>query len=158
MKRFTWPLQRLLEVTVQRERALKAELLALSREVAGLRQRILRRQAVLRGLLGELAQQQLQERIPALQVFLQCAELDQRQIRRLQAQLKSLELQRREKTARFLKTRASRETLERRREEARQLHLREQFKIEQAQFDETAHVAFARRMSGEGDLQHEIGI
>ena len=53
MKRFTWPLQRLLEVTVQRERALQAELLALSRQVASLRQRILRRQAVLRGLLAE---------------------------------------------------------------------------------------------------------
>jgi flagellar biosynthesis chaperone FliJ len=41
--------------------------------------------------------------------------------------------------------RASRKTLERLREEAKQRYLREQSLLEQKQFDETAHTALARK-------------
>ena len=145
MKRFKWPLQRLLDVTVQREQGLRAELLALSRQMARARQEIFRRQAVLRSLLGELARQELPQRIPKQQLFLKCSAAGERDIRRLREELKRLESQRREKTEQFLKTRASRETLERRRAEARQRHIRQQLKIEQTQFDEGAHVSYARQ-------------
>jgi hypothetical protein len=157
VKRFKWPLQRLLDVKVQRERALRGELLALSRQMARLRQEILRRQVVLRSLLAELAGEELQRRIPRQQIFLGCAEADERQIRSLRQELKALDLQRQAKTEQFMKTKASRETLERRREEASRLHMREQLRIEQKQFDETAHVSFARKGGGERRRRQEAG-
>ena len=63
MKRFRWSLQRLLDVTVQRERALRAELVALSGRISRLREEILRRRAVLRTLLEELGRQDIERRI-----------------------------------------------------------------------------------------------
>lgn len=154
MKRFKWPLQRLLDVTVQREQALRAELLALSREIAGARQEIFRRQAVLRSLLAELAQQQLPQRIPKQQVFLNCSESADRDIRRLREALKGLESRRREKSDSFLQTRARRETLERRRAEARGLHIRQQLKLEQIQFDEGAHISHAQEARKRKSTRH----
>ncbi len=145
MRRFRWPLQRLLDVTVQRERALQGELLSISREMARLRRRILAHQAMLRGQLEELSRERLGERIPRQQVFLSCAGQFQRRLGRLREELKGLERRRQARTAEFLRARASREVLERRRAEARQVHLREQLKLEQKDFDEAAHVGFARR-------------
>ena len=157
MKRFKWPLQRLLDVTVQREQALRQELLGLSREMARVRQEVFRRLSVLRSLLAELASQELPERIPKQQVFLKYSDAGEREIRRLRDTLKALESQRREKTNQFLSTRSSRETLERRRAEAKQLHIRRQLKLEQSQLDEGAHVSYARKARNKKSLQQQAG-
>ena len=146
MKRFHWPLQRLFDVTVQRERALRQELLDLAREAATVRQRLLHRRVVLRMELDRLAEEQPSRRLARQELFMNCAAAAAAPLRALQAQWASLERRREEVMRRFVATRTSRQTLERRREEARQAHLREQDKLEQRQFDEGAHVAFARRV------------
>ena len=55
MKRFHWRLQRLLDVTIQREKALRSELFAMSRKIAFAHQEIFRRQATLRAALSDLS-------------------------------------------------------------------------------------------------------
>ncbi|HUT61439.1 MAG TPA: hypothetical protein VNA25_26630 [Phycisphaerae bacterium] len=147
MRRFKWPLQRLLDITANREEALRRELFELSRRIAAVRREILRRRAVLRHLLSELAVQQIHRRIADQEVFMRCAEPEERLIGQFNEQLGAAERQRADKTAELMKTRSSRKTLERLREEARQNHMREQFKLEQKQFDETAHLTFARDAS-----------
>jgi flagellar biosynthesis chaperone FliJ len=144
MKRFRWRLQRVLDITEQRERALRAELLALAQAIARVRQEILGRQALVRTILAELAQRSLPERLPEQALVLQCAAAEERILRRLRTRQKDLETQRAAKTEAYLRIRARRETLRRLREEARQKHLREQLLLEQKQFDETAHLAYAR--------------
>ena len=146
MKRFRWPLQRLLEVTVHREQALRAELLNLSQEIVGLRQIILARQAVLRSLLEELAREDLHKRFSKQQLFMNYVQNDQKQIRRLEQQLKELRTLRKQKNAQFLQIRSSRRTLERLRKEAKQRYLRAQLKLEQKQLDEVAHISFAGKL------------
>lgn len=146
MKRFHWPLQRLLDVTGQRERTQRAALLDLSRQMARGRQETLVIQAELRLLLAETAGRDVAQRVREHEEFTRYAEESRRRIRRLEEQLAELARRRREKTRRLLETRKKRETLERLREEARQEHLREQLKIEQHQFDESAHLTKARRM------------
>jgi len=146
VKRFRWPLQRLLEVTVHREQALRAELLNLSQEIVGLRQIILARQAVLRSLLAELAKEDLRKRVSKQQVFMNYVQNDQKQIRRLEQQLKELRTLRKQKNAQFLQIRSSRRTLERLRKEAKQRYLRAQLKLEQKQLDEVAHISFAGKL------------
>ena len=74
-----------------------------------------------------------------------CSARREKEIERLQGQLKALEGQRKDKTDQLIKTKSSRETLEKMREEARQIHLRQQLKLDQKQLDETAHVSFAHK-------------
>jgi flagellar biosynthesis chaperone FliJ len=146
MKRFAWPLQRLLDVTEQRERAQRAEMLALTREMARLRQDAIVHRAGVRALIAELGGMELAERLSRHVDFVRCCQAHDRQIEQLESRIAALTVQRQEMTRLLMKTRKSRETLERLREEARQEHLREQGKLEQAQFDETAHTAKARSM------------
>ncbi len=146
MKRFRWPLQRLLEVTAHREQALRAQLLNLSQEIVGLRQIILARQAVLRSLLAELAKEELKERFSKQQLFMNYVQNDQKQIRRLEQQLKELRTLRKQTNAQFLQVRSSRKTLERLREQAKDRYLRDQLKLEQKQLDEVAHISFAAKL------------
>lgn len=158
MKRFKWSLQRLLNVTIQRERALRTELFDLSRKIARVHQEIFRRQAILRAALADLSGEKLQKRIPKQQVFMKCSKDTHKILDQLKTRLRLLENQRTETTARFMKIRASRETLERLREEARQQHIRQELKLEQKMLDEGAQVAFARdkihaRIAGERGLR-----
>ena len=146
MKRFRWSLQRLLEVTVHREQALRAELMRLSQEMVGLRQIILARQAVLKSLLAKLANEDLRTRFLEQQLFMNYVQNDQKQIRRLEQQLEELRTLRKQTNAQFLQVRSSRKTLERLRKEAKDRHLRDQLKLEQKQLDEVAHISFAGKL------------
>ena len=78
MKRFKWSLQRVYDVTLQRERIRRGELLRLSREIAGLRHKILLRRNVLQRLLADLAGREFPERLPEQEVFLRCSATDER--------------------------------------------------------------------------------
>lgn len=146
MKRFAWPLQRLLDVTEQRERAQRAEVLALAQQTARLRQDAAVQRACVRALIAEMGGMELIERLRRHVDFVRCCQAHDRQIEQLQARIAELTVQREAMMRVLMKTRKSRETLERLREEARQEHLREQTKLEQAQFDETAHTAKARKL------------
>jgi flagellar biosynthesis chaperone FliJ len=145
MMRFRWPLQRLLDVTVQREAALRQELLALSRQMARLRQEIFDRQDMLSTQVAALGLLELPQRIARQEVFLRHAERTQREIECFQAELAAAREQRTKTTRTFIRTRTKRQTLERLREDARVEHLRKQVAEEQKRFDEGFHVAFARK-------------
>ncbi len=149
MKRFQWRLQRVLDITAQRERAARAELLALANGIASLRQELFRRRAVLRELLAEIEARPLQERLADQALFLETSAVEEEAIDRLRERLAALRAEREEKQTTFLRLRATRETLERLREEARETHRREARRREQAAFDEAHHVAFARRNAAE---------
>lgn len=146
MRRFHWPLQRLLDVTAQREKVLRAELLNLSRQIARLRQQVLWRQAALRQMLEDLAAEELPVRIRNQPVVMDCSQAQQTRIDRLEEQLADLGRRRSQKTEQLVKVRGKRQTLERLRQEAWQGHVRQELKLEQRQFDEIAHVGKARRL------------
>lgn len=148
MKRFKWTLQRLLDVTIQREQAARAALFALSRKIAYLRGEIIRRQSTLRSLLEDLAVQPLGVRITRQEVVMKFSEVTETQIAELREQIQALEQERKEKTAAFLKLRASRQSLEKLRGAALDRHLRQQAVEEQKQLDEAGQVSFARRLIG----------
>jgi len=150
MKRFTWPLQRLLGVTIQRQRALRAELFRLSRELARVRQEIVRRKATLRAMLSDLGDEEFQVRLPRQQVVLSCSAAAEKEMKKLQVQLGALEQHRKELTDQFVKVKAKRESLERLREEAYQRYLKDLSRLEQKQLDDSAQIAFARKLLRRG--------
>jgi len=145
MKRFKWRLQRLLEVTIQRERALRSELFALSRRIAQLHQEVFRRRTALRAALAELGDEDIQRRIPRQEVFMSHSPVAWKVLDGLNVELGELAEKRRQATERLVKVRSSRRTLERLQGEARQRHIRREMKAEQRMLDESAHVSFPRK-------------
>jgi hypothetical protein len=145
MKRFDWPLERLLKVTAQRERALQAELVRRSRDLASVHQEIFRRQAELRGVLTDLAAESPSRRLPAQAVVMGCAEAAEARLDRLRSRLAELVARRRQTLADFERARSSRKTLERLRAEALRRHARTVQRLEQKALDDAAQSTFVRR-------------
>lgn len=152
MKRFVWPLQRLLEVTQHREEALRAALAALAERMARTRDEIGRQRQAIRSELALLAAHpNVRERIDRLQVLRGCFDAVARRLAALAGALGELEERRRETIEVLTRTRAFRRTLQRLREESLARHARQQRRAEQKQLDEAAAVAFvAKRRAGRG--------
>jgi len=146
VKRFRWPLQRLLDVTVQRETTQRAALLDVSRQIAVRRQEVLVHRSSVRGMILEISAVDLEERLRRHEDFVRFSRAHERAIERLTAELDEWTRLRAERTRELLETRRRREALERLRAEAEARHLREQRVIEQKEFDETAHVSKARKL------------
>jgi len=145
VKRFRWRLQRVLDIAASREEALRADLLALAREIVRVRQEIVWRQGLVRQILTELAARDLADRLPEQAIVLECAAAEERILRRLRSAERDLRTRRDAKTAEFLRARGRRRTLERLRGEARERHRRDEDRREQKEFDELAHMAYARK-------------
>ena len=157
MRRFHWPLQRVLDVNVQRELAMRSELISLMQRITHNRQEIIRRRAIVRLILADIGRQSMDRRIVLQEVVMCSASWEQRRTRRLEEEIAQLTAERTEKTAELLKLRKSTRTLERVRQEALQEHLRDEMRQEQKQFDEVAQISFARRMTEEA-LTRDVGV
>jgi flagellar biosynthesis chaperone FliJ len=144
MKRFAWPLQRLLEVTCQREAAMRTEFLVATRRVATLRHEMLARSSAVRNLLEALAAQNPSQRLAVQEAFMKASPAEHRAMAKLASDLKAAQDNLSHKRWELLRIRASRKSLERLRGEALARHVREQLRLEQKQFDETSHQTYAR--------------
>jgi flagellar biosynthesis chaperone FliJ len=143
--RFKWRLQRVLDITGKREQALRAELWLVAREITLVREEILARQTLIRTLLEDLGRRSLADRLPEQTVVMASAAAEQRLLTGLRTREANLVATRNALTDKYMRTRGTRQTLERLREEARVRYLRAAGRIEQAQFDEFSHMAHDRR-------------
>ena len=144
MKRFSWRLQRLLEVTRIREDALRAELSALAGRIAPLRMEIVQRRSALRAMAADLARHPFDRRLERQETFMRHCVVDEAKIERLERQASDLEQKRKATFEQFKKVRSSRQALEKLREAARVRHVKEQDLLEQKNLDEVAQ----RRATG----------
>ena len=149
MKRFRWPLQRLLQVTEQRELGLRSQVLGLLRRTTALRRDVLQRGIALRSTLEDLSNIDLQDRIRLQKVLLEGSARSEEEIAQLRGKIQELTKERAERAAELTSVRRSRETLGRLREEALQKHRRDELKREQKEFDQNAQIAFVRVASQE---------
>ena len=147
MRRFRWPLQRLLNVTAQRELGLRSRLMALLQQITTMRQEIIRRTAALRALLDDIARQDIADRIGTQGLFLDSAEWSEKVIADLRAKAGELASERAARTSELMKLRKKHERLESMRVEARRRHVRGQVRQEQKQFDESSQIAFSRALA-----------
>ena len=157
MKRFIWPLEQLLKVTVQRERTLKAEVFHMSHQIATVHGEILRRQTVMRSAVAEFGRMEIQERMAGQESFAQAAASEQKRLRELGGKLQELRRQRDEKMKAFAKEKTSREMLEKLRQEAFERHTKENLKLEQQQLDEHSQVTFASRLMNRKAASPQVG-
>ena len=144
MRRFQWRLQRLLDVTAQKENAARNELAALADRIARLARAVAEEKARLREVLADLAEQCIEDRFLHQPMLAACLRHRQARMDRIAAERDECERVKQEKTHELIRLRNSRQTLERMRDEARQRYLRDEAAREQRQLDEAAQVAFAR--------------
>ncbi len=146
MKRFQWSLQRVLDVTIQREDTVRSELADLADQIERTEERICERKNLLRSLLEDMGRQDLPERIPNQHVFMEFSVACERQIRRLQEQKQKLETLRAERMQAFMELRAKRQTLEKLREEAWDRYRREFQRQEQKSLDDAVNTTYSRKI------------
>lgn len=145
MKRFRWPLQRLLEVTERREQAHRAELMRLSAEMAACRQAQAMSRRLIQSGLDSLAELDVSRRAVAQELVMRQSAVVQRRLDTLATKMRELNDQRQRKIDELIQIRKKRQTYEKLREQARRQHLASQLKVEQKQLDESAQVAFAAK-------------
>lgn len=124
---------------------MRMELSVLSAEIERLRREIDDANARVRSMLAELASTNLADRIAEHEVVTACVEAARREILDHQHQRAHRRAERDEKTQELIRTRSSRQTLERLRAEARREHLRREAAVEQKQSDDSSQVAYARK-------------
>jgi Na+/phosphate symporter len=150
VKRFRWRLQRLLDVTARREQMLRWELLATAREMARVRVAIAVRQVTIRSTLARLATMTVDERLARQAAAMIGCAANEAQLTRLRSELGELEKKKAELLKKFMHERARHKTLDRLRSQALERHNREQGRLEQHQFDESAQTAKHRLLLGRG--------
>lgn len=144
MRRFTWRLQRVLDVKAKEEQIKRIELFRLTEQLTVRRGELLLRQRVLQDLLAEIRQDTSAERLNNQEFFLRRAAVDDEQIRRLHEEIAALATRHKEKTAEVLAVRQLKEGLEKLREQAKLEYIQEQERLEQNELDENTTMAFAR--------------
>ena len=150
MKKFVWPLQRLLDVTEKRERAMRLELVTINQQIVRLGQEIERCHADIRTMLQNISQQTIELRIATQgQVVAYTAAIEHR-IESLGSDRSKLSEEKTQKTEQLLKVRASREALEKMRNNALSEYRRQAGVDEQKQLDESAQIGFVRRLGSSG--------
>jgi flagellar biosynthesis chaperone FliJ len=147
MKRFTWRLQKVLDIRSKQEQLQRSELFRIAEQLAVKRGELLMRRRILQDLVTEVQEQGAQTRWNAQEFFLRHAAADDEQIRGLGEEIAALEVRHQEKTAEVLAIRRFKEGLEKLREQAQEQYLREQEKTEQKESDERTTIAFVRQES-----------
>jgi flagellar biosynthesis chaperone FliJ len=144
MKRFTWRLQRVLEIKKRQEQKERAELLKLTEMLAERRGELLIRRKMLKDVIEGLAEVDPKERLSGQELFLKHAATNDEQIRKLKDNISEMESQQKEKIAEVLKTRRFKEGLEKLRVEAKRQFFEKQEKLEQKELDEMASISYVR--------------
>ena len=144
MKRFTWRLQRVLDVKAKQEQIKTQELFVITDKLAQTRSSLLAQQQILRDILESIVNEKASERLGTQEFFLRNSATTDELIKKLKADVCELEAKQKEKIAEVLKLRRFKEGLERLREQAQRKYIEAQEKLEQKQLDETATLSFAR--------------
>ncbi len=149
MKRFVWRLQRLLDIKIKQEDALRSDLVIVTEKVVGMRGRIMLEKASLRQKLRELASLDASRRIKQQMMFLQFSQIIEDRIAWLRSELKKLEELREKKMAEMMEIRKMRKGLEKLREKAKEEFQQAELKQQQNEIDDRTCISFARKILNE---------
>jgi len=144
MKRFTWRLQRVLDIRTKEEQKKTAELLEITDKLVATRSELLIKRKLLENIINDLAAESPKKRLAKQEFFLAYSYTSNEQIKKLKEKINLLEIQQKNKIMEVLKVRRSKEGLEKLRNEAKTQYIKEQEKLEQKELDDRATVSFVR--------------
>jgi flagellar export protein FliJ len=146
VKKFIWPLQRLLDVKEKQEDAMRVELASLTQQAAAIRGRIMMLKMMLKSMLSDLKQLDPQTRMTKQQEFMNYVPVKDAEIQNFNRQLNEVEEQRKQKLQEMMELRKFRKGLEKLREKARDEHLQQENKLQQNLLDENTNASYARKV------------
>jgi flagellar biosynthesis chaperone FliJ len=159
MKMFSWPLQRLLDLAVQKEQILQGQVLKLAQEIRSLQREVRQIRSQIADRLRDLGLQSLAERLARREVFLRWSISREGEIADKGAQAAALREKRTSLLQEFHRARSARKTLERLREESLLRYKKQSLRTEQVRLDEAAQGAHARRgIEGSQVSERSMGI
>lgn len=144
MKKFAWRLQRLLDIKIKQEKALRAELVAVTEQAVAVKGQIVLKRIALRQKLEDLGALEASKRLSQQQFFFKFVHVLDTQIRHLKQALKEIEELRKKKIKEIMEIRRSRKSLEKVREKAKEEYIIEQNRIEQIENDDMTSMKYAR--------------
>ena len=145
VKRFRWPLQKLLDVTERQEGVLRAELVSLAVEMEAVARQMDAGRTALSEALAGVAALSLDERLRRQAAVTAWAQQRQADLAAWQRRLEEVAAQRQEVMQRFIVHRAKRQRLEKLRDEARRTHQAAANRQEQKELEEAARAAAVSR-------------
>ena len=144
MKRFTWRLQRVLDVKAMEEQVKKSELLALTERLVQTQGALLMQKTMLKNMMSDIAEKSPEKRIIAQEFFLKHSKTSDELIAKLKEKIHHFELQQKEKMSELLKLRKFTDGLEKLRDETKKEFISEQEKLDQKEADEMVTMKMAR--------------
>ena len=146
MKKFIWPLQRLLDVKEKQEDAKRVELASLTQQAAAIRGRIMMLKMMLKAMLSDLKQLDPQIRMQKQQDFMNYVPVKDAEIENFKKQLQDVEEKRKQKLEEMMELRKFRKGLEKLREKAREEYQNQMSHQQQNELDDNTNASFARKV------------
>lgn len=146
MKRFTWRLQRVLDIKQKEEQVRRSELVTITEQLSQARGELFMQKRILEDLIETVAGADPAERLGQQAFLMTYSAANDAAIKKLQADIKRLTVRQQEKIAEIMKIKQFNEGLEKLRTEARLEFFREQEKREQKEMDDAVTSRFARHM------------
>ena len=146
MKKFIWPLQRLVDIKVKQEDFARIELVTITEQIVIIRGQIMMQKMVLRNLFSELNQLDPQQRTQRQRECMEYAHVTDAKIKTLHQNLEQAEQKRKNKIEEVVALRKLRKSLDQLRAKALIRYREEINQAEQKQLDESITTTFARKI------------
>jgi len=146
MKKFIWPLQRLLDIKEKQEDFARIELVTITEQMVIIRGQIMMQKTILRNVFSELNQLEPQQRPQQQRECMEYAHVIDTKIETLGQALEQAEQKRKKKIEEVVKLRKFRKGLERLRAKALVDYHEQINREEQKQLDENITTTFARKI------------
>ena len=146
MKKFIWPLQRLLDIKEKQEDFARIELVTITEQIVIVRGQIMMQKTILRGVFSELSQLDPTQRMQRQQECMDYAHVTDAKIKTLHQTLEQTEQKRKKKIEEVVKLRKFRKGLEQLRARALVEYQKQMNQAEQKQLDENITTTFARKI------------
>lgn len=145
MKQFSWPLQKLLDVTLDREQVLKLELAKMAAEISRLTTEAQCRRVEINRRIAELQARALVQRLERREMVMRWSLAQEAAIEKLLKDVRAIEERRGQTMDQYMALRTKRQGLERLREQSQARWRRQVHRHDQVRTDEAAQVAHLRR-------------
>lgn len=146
MKKFIWPLQRLLDIKEKQEDFARIELVTITEQIVIIRGQIMMQKTLLRNLFSELNQLEPQQRTQRQRECMEYAHVTDAKIKMLHQNLEQTEQKRKKKIEEIVTLRKLRKSLEQLRTKDLIRYRKQMNQAEQKQLDESITTTFTRKI------------
>ncbi len=147
MKRFTWRLQRLLDLKEKIEKAKEVELLRLTEQIAEAMAHLMKERRRMRDMMVAIAQAHPQQRLAQQQFFMKYCPVDDKLLKQMEDHVQQLGERQQHKREELIEIKRLKEGMEKLRAKAKAEFVYEQEKLDQKESDDRTNTAYAHKKS-----------